>query len=104
MVIGSAKISTVDLIDIEETSKEKSIILTGSDIPFSFLIIHSLFIPSNVTRVEYQLVSDQSIFVSPEHQMHYLYLLKQKEVDESNYVVPTSKFYPNYLESLYLPK
>lgn len=96
--------STLELIDIEETSKEKTLILTGTDIPYSILIVHTMFVPSNVTRVEYQLVSDQSIFVSPEHQMHFEYLLKQREIDEDNFLVPTSRYHPNYLEQLFMPK
>lgn len=58
IVIGSCEMKTTDFIDINKTAQDKCIILEGMESPFTFLVLNSLFVPSNVTRIEYQLMSD----------------------------------------------
>jgi hypothetical protein len=44
---------STDFINIERYGKESCLILEGPEVPYTFLVIQSLFIPSNVTRIEY---------------------------------------------------
>ena len=76
-------------------------ILEGTQIPFTFIVVQSLFIPSNVTRIEYQLLEDPTLYLSPEHYFHLTYQLMQRTQDKQGlYMIPMGKFNPNYLEKL----
>jgi len=60
------QITSDSLIDILNFGQEKSLILEDSKQNYIFLVIQSLFVPTNITRIEYQITKDLSIYVSPE--------------------------------------
>jgi hypothetical protein len=65
------------------------------------MVIQSLFIPPNVTRIEYQLLEDPTLYLSPEHFFHLTYQLMLRTQDKKgDYNIPMGKLNPNYLEKL----